>query len=136
MPYVYSTATNSITYVEYEKNAPRDISIPKKWPDGKPMKVMIHGGHGIANKHFLTPKGVVTQVTDNEMEWLLTNPSFKKHVERGFMVYDKKKVEPSKKAKDMEDKDGCAPVTPSDYIESENSTPGNVIYKMKERKTL
>ncbi len=133
--YVYSTATNSITYVEYEKNTSRDISIPKKWPDGTPMKVTINGGHGVANKHFLTPKGVVTQVSDREMEWLLTNSSFVNHVDKGFMSYDKKKVNPEKKARDMENKDGSAPVTPADYVESENSSPGNKVYKMKKQIT-
>lgn len=133
--YVYSTATNSITYVEYEKNASNELAIPRKWPDGKPMKVTIQGGHGVATKHFITPKGIITQISDNEMEWLLTNPSFKKHVAKGFMTYDKKKIDPEKKAKDMQDKDGSAPLTPSDYIESENSSPGNKIYKMKERQT-
>lgn len=133
--YVYSTATNSITYVEYEKNASSDIAIVKTWPDGLPMKVTINGGHGVANKHFLTPRGVVTQIQDREMEYLLTNEAFIRHVDKGFMVYDKKKVNPEKKARDMQDKDGSAPITPSDYIESENSTSTNKVYKMKERKT-
>jgi hypothetical protein len=129
--YVYSTATNSIIYAEYEKNASSDIAIFKKWPDGKPMKVVIHGGHGVANKHFLTPKGVVTQIQDHEMEYLLTNEAFIRHMDKGFMTYDKKKVDPAKKVKDMEDKDGSAPITPSDFIESENSTSTNKVYKMK-----
>ena len=133
--YVYSTATNSITYVEYEKNTNRDISIAKKWPNGKEMRVTINGGHGMSNKHFVTPQGVVTQITEDELEMLLANPSFVRHMDKGFMSYDKKKVDPAKKAKDMEEKDGSAPITPSDFIETENSTPSQKIYKMKEKKT-
>jgi len=132
---VYSTATNSITYVEYEKNTNRDISIAKKWPNGKEMRVTINGGHGMSNKHFVTPQGVVTQITEDELEMLLANPSFVRHMDKGFMSYDKKKVDPAKKAKDMEEKDGSAPITPSDFIETENSTPSQKIYKMKEKKT-
>lgn len=134
--YVYSTATNSITYVEYEKNASNELAIAKKWPDGTPMRVTIKGGHGVATVlHCITPRGVITQIKDHEMEWLLTNPSFKKHIAKGYMTYDKKKVNPEKKARDMENKDGSSPITPSDYVQSEHSTPGNIIYKMKERKT-
>jgi hypothetical protein len=129
--YVYSTATNSGTYVEYEQNSGHDISLPKKWPNGKPMQVTIKGGHGVANKHFFTPKGVVTSVTDDEMEMLLNNPAFKRHMDRGFITYDKKNIAPEKKAANMADKDGSAPLTPSDYVESENSEPGNRIYKLK-----
>lgn len=132
--YVYSTATNSITYVEYENNASNELSIPKKWPNGNPMKVTIQGGHGVSiPKTFVTPKGIVTSVNDDEMEMLLQNPSFKRHLDRGFMTYDKKKLSTEKKAANMEDKDRSAQITPSDYVKSENSTDGNVIYKMKER---
>ena len=129
--YVYSTATNSGTYVEYEKNMASDIAIPKKWPDGKPMRVTIKGGHGVANKHMFTPRGVVTKVDDREMEWLLTNPAFKRHMDKGFITYDKKNIAPEKKARDMEQKDGSAPLTPGDYEETENSHPGHRIYKAK-----
>lgn len=133
--YVYSTATCSGTYVEYEKNSSNELSIKKKWPNGQPMQVTIQGGHGVAqassSSHIFTPKGVVTQVTDDEMEWLLTNPAFKRHMDRGFISYDKKRVDPEKKAKDMAQKDGCAPITPSDYIKSENSSNDTPIYKAK-----
>jgi hypothetical protein len=135
MYYVYSTATNSGTYVEYEKNASNELSIPKKWPNGKPMKVTIKGGHGLAQvgaaPYIHTPKGVVTQVTDEEMEWLKTNPAFIRHMDRGFITYDKKKVDPEKKAANMEQRDGSAPLTPQDYVKSEYSSKENVIYKAK-----
>ena len=135
MHYVYSTATCGSTYVEYEENASNELAIPKKWPNGKPMKVAINGGSGLADKHLFTPRGVITHVSDEEMEMLLRNSAFKRHIERGFITYDKKKIAPEKKAANMADKDGSAPITPSDYIESEMSTPNQKIYKMKERKT-
>jgi hypothetical protein len=133
--YVYSTATNSGTYVEYEKNAPNELAIPKKWPNGKPMKVTIKGGHGLAQRgnssHIYTPRGMVTQVTDDEMEMLLNNKSFQRHMDKGFMSYDKKKVSAEKKAANMEEMDGSAPLTMRDYEETEDSTPSHKIYKSK-----
>jgi hypothetical protein len=131
--YVYSTATNSISYVEYENTASNELAIARKFPNGKPMKVTIQGGHGVSDKYFRTPQGVVTKIEDHELEMLLANPSFKKHVDRGFMTYDKKKVEPAKKAANMESKDGSAPITPADYVETEDSTPGRKVYAMKDR---
>lgn len=129
--YVYSTATNSGTYVEYEENSSNELSIPKKWPNGQPMKVTIRGGHGLADKYLFTPKGVVTQVSDEEMELLLRNPAFKRHIDRGFMTYDKKKIDPAKKAANMAQKDGSAPLTPADYIKSKSSEGNDHMYTPK-----
>jgi len=129
--YVYSTATCSGTYICYEDNPKADIAVPKRWPNGEPMKVTIQGGHGVANKHFVTPKGVVTAVTDQEFEMLQQNPDFKRHVDAGFLSYDKKKVDPEKKAANMAPKDGSAPLTPKDFEESANSSSENKIYKKK-----
>lgn len=131
MPYVYSTATCSTTYCVYEEQAVGNVAILRKWPDGKPMKVMIQGGHGVSDKHFFTPKGVVTKVTDRDMELLLENPSFLKHIERGFMAYDKKNIAPEKKARDMADKDGSAPLTHQDFVEGLNSSKEAKIWKAK-----
>ncbi len=129
--YVYSTATCSGTYVMYEDTPPTANAVAKKWPNGKPMKITIKGGHGIADKHFFTPKGVVTILTDEEMDVLLQNKSFLRHMDAGHISYEKKNVAPEKKAASMAEKDGSAPLTPKDFEESENSTAGNKIYKEK-----
>ena|SRR5271163_2039709 len=129
--YVYSTATNAGSYCEYETNKDSNVAVLKKFANGKPMKVTINGGHGLANKHLFTPKGVMTKVEDYEMDFLLNNPAFKRHMERGFITYDKKNIDPAKKSANMAQKDGSAPLTPSDYVESEHSEPGYKIYKPK-----
>jgi hypothetical protein len=109
-----------------------DINVIKKWPDGTLMKVTIQGGHGVSDKHMFTPKGVVTKVSDRDLELLLENKSFQRHMDRGFITYDKKNVSAEKKAKDMAEKDGSSPLTPKDFVESENSTFDNKVYKKKE----
>jgi hypothetical protein len=115
MPYVYSTSTCAGTYVEYQKTPP--ISENKSSPgyNRAVRKVTINGGHGVATKHLFTPKGVVTQVSDDDLEFLLKNSSFQRHVAAGFLTYDKKKVEPEKKSASMAEKDGSAPLTPKDF---------------------
>lgn len=134
MPYVYSTATCDAKYCSYVKtpagaNGPRMIE----------KSVYIKGGHGVAstfkNSNFgmvHTPYGVATCVSDEDLEFLLENPGFKSAVDGGFMTYDKAtKPDAEKKAKNMKQKDGSAPMTPNDLDRSEYSEPGAEIYKAK-----
>lgn len=125
--YIYSTITNGTFYCKYKESQHGNVAIMETWPNGKPMKVEIHGGHGMSNKHFLTPKGVCTQVTDDELEMLMNNDAFKRHMDAGFITVDKKKVNPEKKAANMEEKDASAPLTPADYVKGD----GENTYKMK-----
>lgn len=129
--YIYSTGTCGGDYVVYEDNNSKDLGVIKKDANGKQLRVSINGGHGLANKHMVTPKGVVTIVSDAEFELLKNNRSFQRHVAAGFISYDKKQVDPSKKAENMALKDSSAPLTPKDFDEGENSTPETKVYKTK-----
>ena len=123
--YIYSTATCSAFYCTYHKTNEKDLGRIAK-------KVEIKGGHGVATqKTCITPRGVVTAVNDEDMEFLLQNLSFQKHVKAGFLSYDKKEVAPEKKVKDMAQKDGSAPITPQDFVESDSSTSDIKVYKKK-----
>lgn len=109
MPYVYSTLSNDNEYRGYK-------------PGGADMQtverhVLIKGGAGIANKNIITPRGVATEVTAEELEFLKGHESFKMHVENGFITFDNKKADAEEVAKDMKKKDQSAPVTPEDYTE-------------------
>src|SRR5579859_1519785 len=114
MPYVYSTATCSTNYCEY---APTDDK--NKGHAVIRKKVLIQGGHGIASQfhnggmgHIHTPKGVATEVSEEDLEFLLQDKNFIRHMEAGFITVDKKKVDPAKRAENMKQKDGSAPLTP------------------------
>jgi hypothetical protein len=130
MQYVYSTATCSTVYAQYEP------PISGKDNDGSSdgfnkivKKVTIQGGNGVATKHLFTPFGVMTPVSDDEMEFLLKDKNFQRHVKNGFISYDKKKVDPEKKAKNMKDKDGSFPLTPKDFEKGQNDSDDLRIYK-------
>lgn len=136
MPYVYSTATNDGTYCLYKKsptgaNAPRVIQ----------KSVTIKGGHGRAtpfqNSNFgmvHTPYGVATSVSDEDLQFLLENKSFQRHVEAGFMTYDKaSKPDAEKKAKSMAQKDGSSPMSLKDFEDSEYSEDKLKIIKAKKK---
>lgn len=119
MPYVASTMSGGVTYAEYaspenEKHAgPREIK----------RTVVIKGGAGIANrKHalaegVLTPDGVVTKITDDDLEFLMRNKIFLKHLKGEFVKVLKFDTNPTKAASDMNKKDPGRPLTPEDSKE-------------------
>lgn len=102
--YVYSTASASV-----------DITLA--WgPDMLPArKVTIKGGHGIADKHFWTPQGVMTEVPDNIADELEKNAEFQAMVKAGFATLEAKRVDAEKVASNLEGRDGSAPIVPQDY---------------------
>ena len=87
--YVYSTLTASQVY------------------DG----VFVAGGANCPNKYMLTPRGVATQVTDEQVAILRANALFKLHESNGYVSIDGRKIDADKKAKDMNHSDKSAPLT-------------------------
>lgn len=137
MPYVYSTCTCDGTYVEYEPDPEKNKGFSKAI-----RQVTIKGGHGVNTRHLHTPKGIVTQVTDDELEFLLRNASFQRHMAAGHITVDKDAVDPAKKAAEMAEGDNSAPLTPKDFKnfgEGEGSTAeariikGNYVKRKAER---
>lgn len=110
MNFVYSTATNDITYVDYlpaaENGAKRNIK----------KSVLIKGGAGLPkHRTLITPYGVKTEVSDEDLAFLESNQAFQRHAKRGFMKVMKRNVDPDKVAADMAQRDGSAPYVPNDY---------------------
>lgn len=113
MPYVYSTLTCDNIYATYDnsgsnKDTPVLVS-----------QILIKGGAGIATKHLVTPLGIVTNVSDDDLEILKTNDDFKSHMENEFIKIDKKKVDVEVAAADMASRDKSAPVVPEDIDEND-----------------
>lgn len=129
MPFVYSTATNSGTYIKYKSDHSKGHGHSEVL-----KKVTIQGGHGVATKALVTPKGVVTKVTQEELDFLMENESFKRHLKAGFMAVDSKKVDPADKAANMAPADNSAPLTPADFEKGENSTEETKIFKGRSRR--
>ena len=107
MPFVYSTGTCSTTYNIFEDTNAKDISRVKH-------AILIKGGANVANKHIVTPRGVVTEVSDSDLALLMKDPHFQQHMKAGFLSVEDHKVSANKVAKDMEPKDKSAPRTPED----------------------
>lgn len=136
MFYVYSTATCGVTYTLYKKNASHDLSVVEKKANGKPARILIRGGANVVDKHFVTPRGVMTAVEDDDMEILLKDKNFQRHMKAGFISYEQKEVPVAKVVADMEPKDNSSPVVPDDFSETVEEEKATKVYKRKRRKNL
>lgn len=114
MAYVVSKLANSQAYTKYVKGI-NNLNIPQ-------TVIEIKGGADIANKNLITPEGVITEVTDAELDILLQIPDFKKHLEAGFVKYYKFKPDTEKEASKME-RDKSAPLTPEYYEKQGKKAP-------------
>ena len=77
--------------------------------------VCIKGGANIADKRTLiTPKGVLTTISDAEYEAIKDLPTFKRQVEKGFLKVETKSTDAEKVAKNMTAKDAAAQKTKED----------------------
>ena len=115
--HIYSTMACDNAYAIY--NPPKDGDqrrTIKKDDNGRPMKMVVKGGHGVANSNFITPQGVATSVDKDLYDLLKNDPSFKRHCDRGFLtVSETTKKETKKVVKDMADGDKSKPKTDKDF---------------------
>lgn len=107
MPHIYSTLANDQQYQVWHKPEGHETHQPGAF-------VVINGGTGVANDRLITPLGVHTEVTDEQLAVLEANHTFLLHRENGFIKVEKKKQDPEKVAADMSLADPSAPVTPAD----------------------
>lgn len=106
--FVYSTLTSSTKYTNWNKG-PGDLA-------KRTGSVLIQGGSNVANKHLVTPRGVVTEVSEEQLKILESNETFKRHKARGYIKVERIKAETIEKAvSDMVQRDPSAPLVPEDY---------------------
>ena len=121
MPYITSTMSASVTYAVYKKTA-GGLSVVDK-------EITINGGANVMNKKLLaTPNGVVTEVSDAELELLENHPLFKLHKANGFITISKARVSTDENlhvetAKNMEKKDASSQRVDSDYTKKGKKAP-------------
>lgn len=117
MPYIYSSLTNDNTFCSYD-NHPR-INTPK-------AHVTIRGKANVQDKKtFETPRGVATQVTDDELALLKTIGEFNRMVKEGYLVIDEKAAhghDADERGADMK-KDKSAQDTAADYAAMGKKAP-------------
>lgn len=115
MPYVLSKLANTQIYTQYVKDVTNNINIVK-------AQVTIKGGADITDKNLITPDGVVTNVTRDQLEILKANRDFQKHLKTGCVKYFEFEPKIDKEVDKME-KDNSKPLTPDDYKKKGKKAP-------------
>ena len=104
MNHIYSTLTNDMLYTTWDKREGLNFNEINK-------QIFIKGGTGVATKHLVTEFGIKTEVSDEDLEHLESNPTFQLHKANGFIKILKRKVEPEKAIVDMSLQDESRPLT-------------------------
>lgn len=113
MPYITSTATSGTDYALYRTTEAGLVEVAKV--------ISIKGGANCANKVYVTPEAVATKVSDDELELLMKNPEFQRHLKAGFLKISKISV--SENNKGMIEEDKSAPMTPAKYKKKGKKAP-------------
>lgn len=125
--YVYSTLTRPQRYTNYVVSA-GGLPVPTG-------SVLINGGANLIDKHFVTPRGVVTEITDSDYQMIKDNEDFKRHIANGFLFVDDSKHDVNEVADDLVARDESAPLVPDDFDpDSENNKPPVVATDAKAKK--
>ena len=130
--YVYSTLTNATTYNIFRPQPAESKSTPIV-----EHKITVNGGSNVMplpQFGIITPRGVVTEVSDEDMALLEENYHFKEHKRLGFVTVDKKAKPVEKAIEAMEPKDASAPKTPDDFVPVEKAPGEAPAYKDKDSK--
>lgn len=114
--YVYSTLACDQNYTNHVTGG---ADIPQALP-----AVFVKGGAGVANDRLVTPRGVVTEITEAEAEYLRANAVFRLHEKNGYVQISEAETDPEKAAADMNRADNSAPMTEADVPEETTVSGG------------
>lgn len=85
--------------------------------------VRIKGGANVSNKHLLTPRGVVTEITEEQLDALQQHAVFKAHAKNGFLTVSLSERKVDQMVQDMEQRDGSAQETPTTMAKRQGRAP-------------
>lgn len=122
MNFIISTLSNSNSFPVYKNVEGSPVSQYEKM-------ITIRGGSNITDpRTLITPEGVVTEVSDEDLALLEKNVSFNDFVKGGFLKVKKHTVANVQKEvkKDMNPKDGSAQPTEKDWTDRGRKAPKTV----------
>lgn len=85
--------------------------------------IHVNGGANLADKHFITSDGVMTEISDEQAERLKTHPVFAIHEKNGFVKIVDTERSADKAKKDLSEEDKSAPLTPKKYAAEGKKSP-------------
>ena len=112
--FVFCTLASDVAYTNHAQGGG---DMPIELPPA-----LIKGGAGVANDRIVTPRGVATEVTEEQVEYLRQNEIFKLHEKNGFVMVSDAYADPDTVAADMTGRDNSAPVVPQDNIAPDAAT--------------
>lgn len=126
--YVFSTLSNDNLYVNHRAadDAENDIREAISVRDHVGVEhagVLIKGKANVIDGRLVTPRGVMTQVSDEQLSYLESNLHFGLHRKNGFVTVAKKPEDPEKIAADLIGRDTSAQLEPSDYEAAGEAPP-------------
>lgn len=109
MPYIASTLSTDQAYTDWTRP---DVTGSKVARPAAPHRVIVvKGKANVTTKHMVIPEGILTSVTDDELEALQKIKAFQDHLARGHLKILAREVAPDKVARDMKDRDESAPLS-------------------------
>lgn len=114
MPYILSRLANTQIYTQYAKGV-NNLNIPAK-------QIEIKGGADVTDKNLVTPEGVITKVSTEDLDILKANKDFQLHLDRGHVKYFCTNPKMDKEAPKLE-KDNSKQLTPDDYKKQGKKVP-------------
>jgi hypothetical protein len=115
--FIYSTLSGNQRYVKFALD-PKGQRLPREV-----ASVLVRGGANVADRNFITPKGIVTQVTEDEYALLKENSLFQLHVKNGFITVDDAKVDIDKMVAELNGRDQSAPLIEADFENTSTGAP-------------
>ena len=110
MAYIASTLAAPVTYTGWSLPSNASSLPVQEWA------ITIAGGAGVANKRIVTPRGVITEVSDDELKLLQTSEVFKLHLDGGYLsILTSRPYDPDDAAADMVARDNSAPLVDEDF---------------------
>ena len=107
MAYITSKMATDVTYAFYTQGANKINVVTDE--------ITIKGGAGVINKRTLeTPQGLVTEVTDEQLDKLKSHPLFQTHLQNGAIAVLGTEKAAQKADKDLK-VDKSSQITPQDY---------------------
>lgn len=115
--FILSTLTADQLYTSWVKGG-ADLPIAER-------RVFVAGGANVANRKLVTPQGVVTKVSEDDLAVLEANEVFQLHKANGFITVSKSKPsDPDAAAASQEQRDAAAPLVAGDFADGKAPVAG------------
>lgn len=121
--YAFSTLATNVKFVIYYPAPVSDKGNNLDYIPVEKASVVVKGGAGVMTKHLLTPQGVATSLTDEQVSILRSSSLFTRLEKRNMVKISTKYADPEVFAPDMAIDEGSAPLTPLDYTKDGDPKP-------------